>query len=83
MTQSTVSELLLVEDMSLLAKSYLQFLRNEPYAVTHVATGADAMTHLATHTPAAVLLDIELPDMNGLEILKQGIGALVRLDLPH
>jgi len=35
-----------------------------------VATGADALAHLATHTPAAVLLDLELPDMNGLEILQ-------------
>jgi len=87
MTKKTVREILLVEDTPLLAKSYLQFLRDEPYAITHVASGALALEHLATHTPAGVLLDLELPDMNGLEILKhvadQGLPCAVIVITAH
>jgi DNA-binding NtrC family response regulator len=74
MASNRQSEVLLVEDTRILARSYIQFLRNEPVAVTHVETGKAALDRLEESTPHAILLDIELPDMNGLDILK-GLGG--------
>ena len=41
-----------------------------PYNVTHVATGEEALDIINSQAPNAVLLDLELPDMNGREILE-------------
>jgi two-component system repressor protein LuxO len=61
--------ILLVEDTALLARSYIQYLRNEPYTVDHVATGDEALAYMAANTPDCILLDLELPDMTGLDIM--------------
>jgi len=62
--------LLLVEDNPSIARVYLEYLRRGPYETRHCETGKDALAALAEHSYAAVLLDIELPDMSGMEILK-------------
>lgn len=69
----TVSKahILLVEDTLPLARAYQEYLAGEPYHVTHVAMGADALRALDREVPDAVVLDLHLPDMNGLEVLKQ------------
>ncbi|CAN0309203.1 unnamed protein product, partial [Discosporangium mesarthrocarpum] len=61
--------ILLVEDTSVLAKTYIQYLRNEPYAITHVINGRDAIDHLKHHVPRAILLDLQLPDISGMDVL--------------
>lgn len=66
MTEATI---LLIEDQHALARTYQGFLRNEPYSLVHVDTGASAFRSLEDK-PDAVLLDLKLPDMNGLDILK-------------
>ena len=65
----TEVSILLVEDQSALARTYQGFLRNEPYKIEHVDSGAKALLALET-MPAAVILDLKLPDMNGMEILE-------------
>ena len=40
-------QILLVEDTALLARSYIQYLRNEPYSVELAATGSEALSFLA------------------------------------
>jgi two-component system repressor protein LuxO len=62
--------ILLVEDTTSLARVYIEYLRKEPYDVTHVETGGDALALIERQLPDAILLDLALPDMNGLEILK-------------
>ena len=64
------ANILLVEDTVSLAKTYIAFLKDLPYDVTHVETGREANAFLADTTPDAVLLDLVLPDGSGLEILK-------------
>jgi two-component system, repressor protein LuxO len=61
---------LLVEDTTSLARVYVEYLRKEPYDVTHVETGREALALIERQLPGAILLDLALPDMNGLEILK-------------
>ena len=62
--------LLLVEDNPAIARVYLEYLRRGPYDTLHCETGGAALAALGERPYAAVLLDIELPDMSGMEILK-------------
>jgi DNA-binding NtrC family response regulator len=61
---------LLVEDTTSLARVYIEYLRKEPYDVTHVENGREALQSIELEVPDAILLDLALPDMNGLDILK-------------
>ncbi len=60
---------LLVEDAKPQAVLFQQYLKNEMINLTHVATGEDAKTIIATNPPDLILLDLKLPDMEGQEIL--------------
>jgi DNA-binding NtrC family response regulator len=62
---------LLVEDTALLASLYREYLKDEPIAVRHVATGGAALAIVEQRAPQAILLDLHLPDMNGLDILRR------------
>lgn len=61
--------ILLVEDTISLAETYAEFLRQAGYDVVMVDTGQKALTYLNSKRPATVVLDLLLPDMNGLSIL--------------
>lgn len=67
---ANLSRVLLVEDTVPLARTYEAYLEGEPYEVTHVETGKEAMDILADNPPDALLLDLMLPDMDGLDILE-------------
>ncbi len=62
--------LLLVEDNPAIARVYLEYLRKSPFNTVHCETGTAALSTLKVGNYAAVLLDLQLPDMTGLEILK-------------
>ncbi len=66
---SDKSKILLIEDTVSLARLYEQYLVKENVEVISVETGKEALAELAKNTPAVVMLDINLPDMNGLDIL--------------
>ncbi|BBL72113.1 sigma-54-dependent transcriptional regulator [Methylogaea oryzae] len=61
---------LLVEDSGSLAAVYQGYLREEAVQLVLKASGAEAMAFLALHAPSVVLLDLKLPDMDGMDILK-------------
>jgi len=65
------ARILLVEDNVSLATVYQAYLSEQPFEVTHVASVADARVYLSKFTPDIVLLDLELPDGSGLDILKR------------
>jgi two-component system repressor protein LuxO len=66
----TADNVLLVEDSLSLATAYMEYLAKVPYNITHVTTGGEALEIINSQAPNAVLLDLELPDMNGREILE-------------
>ena len=62
--------LLIVEDSRALAESICKLFRGKGYAVDAVETGDDARTALATQPYDLIVLDLGLPDVDGLEVLK-------------
>jgi DNA-binding NtrC family response regulator len=81
------ANILLVEDSLSLATAYMEYLAKQPYRVSHVMTGKEALEAIDRQTPSVVLLDLELPDMNGREILEhireQAIPAAVIVITAH
>ncbi|MGH1541107.1 MAG: sigma-54-dependent transcriptional regulator [Arenicella sp.] len=63
-------DVLLIEDSSALAQAYIEFLRNEPITMAHVLDGDSAMEYIQKTPPRLIILDLMLPDMNGMHILQ-------------
>ncbi|SDM71355.1 response regulator receiver modulated diguanylate cyclase/phosphodiesterase with PAS/PAC sensor(s) [Geoalkalibacter ferrihydriticus] len=61
--------ILLVEDAQGFARIVERVLRRTGYAVELVATGREALDWLDTQTPLLLLLDFNLPDMTGREVV--------------
>lgn len=61
---------LVVEDEGDIADTLRFILEREKFSVDVAATGADGLSLLSSRTPELILLDLMLPDMSGLEVLK-------------
>ncbi|GIU51449.1 sigma-54-dependent Fis family transcriptional regulator [Shewanella sairae] len=61
---------LLVEDSMSLGALYTEYLRADGARVTHVNHGEDALNELKQWQPDLLVLDIQLPDMSGMDILE-------------
>ncbi|MDG1733011.1 MAG: response regulator [Thalassotalea sp.] len=64
-------KILIVEDDLQLAQGLQRSLRNEGYAANHVNNGARAILSVQTNECDIVILDLGLPDMDGLDVLKK------------
>jgi len=62
--------ILVVEDSPSMAEMYKEYLQGDSYDVELVSTGQDALAKLVQPLPAAIILDVNLPDMSGMEVLK-------------
>jgi DNA-binding response OmpR family regulator len=62
---------LVVDDEAQIRVVLRAYLEREGYTVEEAATGRDALTLAASFQPDLVLLDIGLPDLDGLEVLRQ------------
>ncbi|HEX7753995.1 MAG TPA: response regulator transcription factor [Niabella sp.] len=63
-------KVLIIEDEPSLSKSIATYLRQENYAVEAVPTYAEALQKVDQFDYDCILLDIMLPDGNGLNVLK-------------
>jgi two-component system KDP operon response regulator KdpE len=61
---------LIVEDERPLMRALAMNLVARGYAVTEVDNGARALTALADHEHDAIVLDLGLPDLSGLEVIR-------------
>ena len=62
---------LLVEDDIRLAEMISEYLGEAGFVVGVVGNGADALEQLASDASDAVVLDLTLPDMDGLDVCRQ------------
>jgi two-component system, OmpR family, KDP operon response regulator KdpE len=62
---------LLVEDEAQMRTFVRLALNSHGYRVLEVETGRDALQQAAAHTPDLVLLDLGLPDMDGLDVTRR------------
>ena len=63
--------ILLAEDDPMIADGLVRALRKSGHAVDHVNNGADADTALASQLYDLLLLDLGLPRLSGIEVLKR------------
>ena len=64
------TRILLIEDDTRLAAMVSEYLQSVGYSVTHAATGADGLQQVKHVVPDAVVLDLMLPDMDGLDVCR-------------
>ncbi|MBW3619808.1 MAG: response regulator transcription factor [Actinobacteria bacterium] len=66
-----VRNLLLVEDEEAIGRPLQRALEREGYEVVWVASGTEAIDRSATTRFDAVLLDLELPDIDGVDVCRR------------
>ena len=62
---------LIVEDEDNARKGYEQLLQRWGCDVVGVGTAEEALAKFASYQPDTLIADVELPGMNGLDLLKQ------------
>ncbi len=62
---------LVVEDEASIASFVSLYLKNAGYAVKTATTGGDALQQAATQNPALIVLDLMLPDIDGIEVCRR------------
>ena len=70
MKENDVPVVLLIEDSPSLALLYQNYLTGQICQVVHCENGSSGLTFIEQTPPDVILLDLNLPDMNGLDILK-------------
>jgi DNA-binding response OmpR family regulator len=73
-----VTTILLVEDDERISEPLLRVLGTEGYEVLHAASGNEGLEAVRAHRPDLVLLDLTLPDIDGLDVCRK-----VREDEPE
>jgi len=68
---NTGANILIVEDSPTLALTYREYMRGLGLPIHLAETGETALELIAKHKPTVILLDLKLPDMDGIEILKR------------
>lgn len=76
------SPILLVEDDTLLRQAFRLLLEDAGYRVVEAGSAASAIGAASAETPAAVVLDIGLPDRSGLEVARELRDAESTRDVP-
>ena len=64
-------QLLMIEDDTRLANMVGEYLRQSGYGFTHAADAAGGLNALQSALPELVILDLMLPDMDGLEVCRR------------
>ena len=66
-----MTNVLLVEDDERISEPLIRVLRAEAFDVVHVAAGRPALASVANAVPDLVLLDLTLPDIDGLDVCRK------------
>jgi two-component system chemotaxis response regulator CheY len=66
-----MATIMVVDDAMFMRKKCAQVLNQYGYVVVEAANGKEAITKYKEEKPDGVLLDITMPDMDGLQALKE------------
>lgn len=64
------NQILIIDDEVFFNKNLKKYLSEEGYDVINAFNGKDGITLASQNSPAIAIIDLRLPDMNGIEILK-------------
>lgn len=68
---SKTPKILLIEDDQSVAKLISRYLDEENIHIEHIDNGTEGLAYIESKLPDVVLLDLNLPDADGLDILKK------------
>jgi len=71
MTAGKTQTILVVEDEASIASFVSLYLKNAGYSVRTAATGGEALTEVTADQPALIVLDLNLPDIDGIEVCRR------------
>jgi len=77
-----VTRVLVVEDDPDIAQLVAHYLEKSGFAVDRLANGRDALTAIAAHPPDVLVLDLMLPQVDGLEICRVVRGHPATASIP-
>lgn len=67
---TAMRQILVVEDDAKIAQLLLDYLRNDGFAATAIDDGHLALLHIKKSPPAAIVLDLMLPSMDGIAVCR-------------
>ena len=62
--------ILICDDEQLIRWSLSEHLQHEGYATIQARSGAECLKAVAVHAPSAVILDLKMPVMDGMTVLR-------------
>lgn len=68
------SNILIIEDDKVVSRLMATVMESQDYAYHLAETGKDGIAQVLAHKPDVILLDLGLPDMDGVEIINQVRG---------
>jgi two-component system alkaline phosphatase synthesis response regulator PhoP len=71
MASANTQTVLVVEDEGSIASFVSLYLKNAGYAVRTASTGSQALDQVAAEMPALIVLDLMLPDIDGIEVCRR------------
>ena len=69
--KESLATILLIEDERQMRRFLRVTLQSEKYIVLEAETATDGLSQAATRSPDIILLDLGLPDMDGLEVIEK------------
>ena len=61
----------MVEDEASIASFVSLYLKNAGYSVRTAATGTEALSQVMANAPNLIVLDLNLPDIDGIEVCRR------------
>jgi CheY-like chemotaxis protein len=75
-------KILIVEDDALISQMYHKIFDFEKYKVLLAINGQEGLTLAQEEKPSIILLDVMMPELNGLEVLDKLKADLATKDIP-
>jgi len=77
-----MKKILIIDDDEQVQDSLKLQLNSEGYQVVSAESGSDGLSVAETENPELIVLDLSMPDIDGVEVLRQLKGNIVTWDIP-